>query len=236
MEQHNTNMSVAENSTNSFAVSQQSSAVLTEGELTMAPPLRYAGGNLGLSVGERDPVIHIVDATGKRFETHSIEWLLQNIEHFQPGRNQVQPLACAAIHYGLDAYDLMGADSSPKYNVVDDSGNVLLADASHISACIFADEYAEGRDFGAAGEFTLSIQRASRGAGDERHEGPLALLHHNLGVTDFEGIAVKSHAGRCGMMLEEVLWRIDQFNEADQAELLAALTKHFDLGEKAGAA
>jgi len=73
---------------------------------------------------------------------------------------------------------------------------------------------------------------------DWRHEGPLVLLNHSLGVTWFTGIAVRSHAGRCGMMLEEVLWRFDQFSAADQAELMAGLAKHFDLGqeETAGAA
>lgn len=64
---------------------------------------------------------------------------------------------------------------------------------------------------------------------DPRHEGPLALLHHNLGVTDFLGIAVKSHAGRCGMMLEEVLRRFDQFGPVDQSKLMLGLAKHFDM-------
>jgi len=73
---------------------------------------------------------------------------------------------------------------------------------------------------------------------DWRHEGPLVLLNHGLGVSWFTGIAVRSHVGRCGMMLEEVLWRFDQFGAADQAELMAGLAKHFDLGQRetAGAA
>lgn len=64
---------------------------------------------------------------------------------------------------------------------------------------------------------------------DTRHDGPLILLHHNLGVTSFLGIAVKSHAGRCGMMLEEVLRRFDQFGPVDQGKLMIGLAKHFDM-------
>lgn len=73
---------------------------------------------------------------------------------------------------------------------------------------------------------------------DWRHEGPLVLLNHGLGVSWFTGIAVRSHVGRCGMMLEEALRRFDQFSATDQAELMAGLAKHFDLGheETAGAA
>lgn len=73
---------------------------------------------------------------------------------------------------------------------------------------------------------------------DWRHEGPLVLLNQGLGVSWFTGVAVRSHVGRCGMMLEEVLRRFDQFGATDQAELMAGLSKHFDLGheETAGAA
>jgi hypothetical protein len=151
-------------------------------------PLRYTGGDLGLG-NDGDPTIYFVDSTGERYETNSVEWILRNIDHFEANRSQSQLLGCAAVHYGLGAWALFGADM-------------------------------------------YSIQRGRNGASDSRHEGPLVLLHHNLGVTSFEGIAVKSHVGRCGMMLEEVLWRFDQFGPADQAKLMTGLATHFDLGPR----
>lgn len=72
-------------------------------------PLRFAGGDLGLS-DRPDPWIEFWDGSGKRYLTHSVEWLLQNIDLFAPGRDQDQPLACAAHHYGLNCYALMGRE------------------------------------------------------------------------------------------------------------------------------
>ncbi len=72
-------------------------------------PLRYAGGDLGLGNGG-EPWIEFYDATGKKFLTHSVEWLLSNIDEFAPGRDQEQPLACAARHYGLNVFALMGRE------------------------------------------------------------------------------------------------------------------------------
>jgi hypothetical protein len=90
------------------------------------------------------------------------------------------------------------------------------------------------------GDVTIRRQCADDTMGDLRHEGPLTLLHHNLGVTTFTGIAVKSRTGRCGMMLEEVLRRFDQFGAVDQSKLMIGLAKHYDMvlaqDEVAGAA
>lgn len=72
-------------------------------------PLRYRGGDLGLG-NEGDPWIEFCDATGKRFLTHSVQWLLRNIDLFGTGRDQDQPLACAAHHYGLNTFALMGRE------------------------------------------------------------------------------------------------------------------------------
>jgi len=214
---------------------------LSDGSVdTMHLPLRYAGGDLGLVNGPQ-PWIEIVDASGRRYLTHSVEWILKNIGLFDTRRDQAQLLACAALHYGLGAHALMGADldnMSDVWNVCDSRGNVLLAGVSHCTASEAANEYISRS--GWEGDIRIRMQHAGTGFGDARHEGPLVLLHHNLGVTSFTGIAVKSHVGRCGMMLEEVLWRFDQFSDVDQAELLAGLAKHFDLApaqrEMAGAA
>lgn len=78
-------------------------------ESTMVPPLRYRGGDLGLC-DRANPWIEFQDATGKQFLTHSVEWLLGHIDQFAPGRDQDQPLAAAAIHYGLNVYALMGRE------------------------------------------------------------------------------------------------------------------------------
>lgn len=156
-------------------------------------PLRYLGGNLGLT-DTAEPWINFADASGARFLTHSVEWVLRHIESFKTGLDQIRLLNDAAMYLGLSAHALMGADMGT---------------------------LGESKD-------------------DWRHEGPLVLLSHCLGVSWFTGIAVRSHVGRCGMTLEEVLWRFDQFGTADQAELMAGLAKHFDLGqvqrETAGAA
>lgn len=84
------------------------SEIIQDGNLTILPPLLFAGGNLGLSIGGK-VFVDIEDAKFNRFVVYSAEWILRNIDHFQ-GRNQTQLLAGAAIHYGLDVYALMGRD------------------------------------------------------------------------------------------------------------------------------
>lgn len=161
--------------------------------LVLQVPLRYTGGDLGLT-GNAEPSIDFADSNGRRLYDQPLEWVLRHLDRFEEGQEQFRLLNDIAIHFGLGAYALMGAEMA---------------------------SLGESKD-------------------DWRHEGPLTLLHHNLGVTTFTGIAVRSHAGRCGMMLEEVLRRFDQFGATDQAELMAGLAKHFDLGkaqrETAGAA
>lgn len=215
--------------------------ILSQGVVeTVYLPLRYLGGDLGLT-NCAEPWIEIADSSGRRYLTHSVESVLKNIELFKEGRDRTQLLAAAARHYGLGVYALMGADLDNMcdvWDVRDGTGRVLLAGVTHSSACDAAEEYT-ARD-GWESDIHIKMRHPGNGAGDTRHEGPLELLHHNLGVTSFTGIAVKSHAGRCGMMLEEVLWRFDQFSQADQDMLLAGLAKHFDLAptqrEMAGAA
>lgn len=76
-------------------------------------PYQYAGGDLGLnSDSGTEPWIYFYDADGNRYLTHSVQWLLQNIDLFAQGRDQDQPLACAAVHYGLGVYALMGRPAS----------------------------------------------------------------------------------------------------------------------------
>ncbi|MGG7603514.1 hypothetical protein [Massilia sp. BKSP1R2A-1] len=241
MEQRNANTSVAEKSIVDFAIPQQKAGgVLIEGVHTIHLPLRFAGGNLGLGFGLDEITVYFVDAEGKRFKTESVQWLLTHVEDFVPGRDQDYVLAGAATQYGLGPYALMGFDFSAKWNVVDEHGNVVEEDLARSHAAELVDDEAAQRAWDSPAECSYRIERAPTPPGGERHEGPLVLLHHSLGVTDFEGVAVKSHAGRCGMMLEEVLWRLDQFSDDDQAEILAGLAKHFDMGdarvEAAGAA
>jgi len=64
------------------------------------PPFRYAGGNLGLG-SDKEPLIDFVDQTGQRWLTHSVEYILKEIDNFQ-GRDRDQLLAGAALHYGFD--------------------------------------------------------------------------------------------------------------------------------------
>lgn len=78
----------------------------------MATPLYYCGGNLGVQ-SAAEPFIAIEDSAGVRYETRSVEWLLQNIDHFAVGRSQDQALAHAAWHLGFDdVYALMGRAGS----------------------------------------------------------------------------------------------------------------------------
>lgn len=229
--------SISTTSTSAVDKPQQFAPIWHEGRFDSAfAPFRWAADDLGLG-NSGLPRIEFVDSTGNRFCTDSVEWILRNIHLFRVPRDQCRLLAGTALHYGLGAHALMGADldNIVRWDVCDVSGRVLQAGLTHRAAYLASEEY------GRMDAEEIRIQRARfDAAGDPRHEGPLVLLHHNLGVTTFTGIAVKSHAGRCGMMLEEALWRFDQFGAADQAQLLAGLAKHFDLGqaqrETAGAA
>lgn len=70
------------------------------------PPFTYDGGNLGL-VRSNKPSIYFYDAIGKRWLTHSVEYVLRNVDQFTGGRGPDQLLAAAALHYGLDAWALI---------------------------------------------------------------------------------------------------------------------------------
>ncbi|MEW6023570.1 MAG: hypothetical protein AB1807_15685 [Pseudomonadota bacterium] len=199
-------------------------------------PLHYVGGDLMLN-GSTDPEIDIFDGCGKKYCIHSVEWLLRHVAFFEAGMNQARLLMDAASHYGLGAHSLMGADLDgigDVWDVFDGAGRVWLRGVTHNEACEAGERF-KLRSYWVG---DVHIRMARDNYTDWRHEGPLTLLHHNLGVTTFTGIAVRSPVGRCGMMLEEVLRRFDQFGATDQADLMAGLAKHFDLGQKqtAGAA
>ena len=84
--------------------------MLVAGELaTLALPLRYRGGKL-VPTDSPHPWIEIADNKGRRLRVHSLEWLLFNIDLFAEGRDQDQPLACAAHHYELNTFALMGRE------------------------------------------------------------------------------------------------------------------------------
>lgn len=210
-----------------------------EGNALLQPPLRYTGGNLGFTASA-EPSVDFTDDAGRRFYDQPLEWALRHIDSFKTGLDQIRLLSDAAVHLGLGMHALMGADlddMSDAWDVLDGAGRAWLKHVPHHEAV------AAGERFKLRPHWIGDVcVRLSRGDSKEdwRHEGRLTLLHHNLGVTTFTGVAVRSHAGRCGMMLEEVLWRFDQFSAADQAELMAGLAKHFDLGqaqrETAGAA
>lgn len=61
----------------------------------------------------------------------------------------------------------------------------------------------------------------------DRHDGPLHLLNHNLGIEDPVFVSARSHVGGVGMDLEEALRRIDQFDAKGQQQLLAGVVAHF---------
>jgi hypothetical protein len=68
------------------------------GGLVLHAPLCVGSSTLGFG----DPVwIDIVDSTGFRVTTHSVETVLQIIEHFEE-RECMSLLAGAAFHYGFD--------------------------------------------------------------------------------------------------------------------------------------
>lgn len=190
-------------------------------------PLRYTGGNLGLTASA-GPSIDFADAAGRRFYDQPLEWALRHIEFFKTGLDQVRLLNDAAVHLGLGAHALMGADldgMGDVWDVLDGAGRVWLKGVTYNEASEAGERFKLRSHW--VGDVHIRLSRDNYT--DSRHEGPLTLLHHNLGITTFTGIAVRSHVGRCGMMLEEVLRRFDQFGAADQAELMAGLAKHFDL-------
>jgi len=239
MANHNVNTGNSQKATNCIKIPHDLALVSLDAQW-MHLPLRYAGGDLGLGNGG-EPWIQFQDSVGSAYTTHSVDWVLKNIDWFAAGQGQTQLLAAAALHYGLGAYALMGADLDNMcdvWDVRDSAGRVLLAGVTHSEASNVANSYMQGPDW--IGDVTIRRQCTDDSMRDPRHEGPLVLLHHNLGVTNFLGIAVRSHAGRCGMMLEEVLRRFDQFGPVDQGKLMIGLAKHFDMvqarEEMAGAA
>jgi hypothetical protein len=63
-------------------------------------PLRFGGGNLGLlCADEGEPIVCIVDDTGRCFTTSSVEFILQHIDNFYNERDRMSLLAAAALHY-----------------------------------------------------------------------------------------------------------------------------------------
>lgn len=205
-------------------------AVLVEEGVTLFLPLQYTGGDLGLG-NEGAPWIHFKDANGTSFLTHSIQWLLKNIDSFAEGRDREQSLSGAAIHYGLDVRALLGRDQL--CNVCTPSDEVLLAGVSHEAASWACATYMERPE----STIRLHIRFLGRykpSTADSSHEGPLVLLHELPGVSSDKIIAIKSHVGICHVALEEASRRIEQFSRADQTALLAILASHYETNEYCG--
>ncbi len=85
------------------------------------PPLRLLADDLGLG-NRHGPRIDFLDSTGARWTTDSVEFILRNIDHFS-GRHRLTLLTGAALHYGLDAYALMGAQHLAASNPPDGAHN-----------------------------------------------------------------------------------------------------------------
>ena len=74
------------------------------------PPFCYGGGDLGLnSDNGLEPWIYFFDHHGEQWLTHSVEFVLRRIHHFEDSRRgrRDQLLAAAAVHYGMDAWALI---------------------------------------------------------------------------------------------------------------------------------
>ncbi|WP_137172227.1 hypothetical protein [Massilia sp. HP4] len=199
------------------------SAFLIDGGLTFRLPLRYDGGDLGL--GNRgEPWIYFTDDNSKRFLTHSVEWLLKNIDSFAEGCCRDQPLASAASHYGLDVHALFGRDQLCDLRMP--SGEILLSDVSYEAASWAREEYMRRPEWKGRlhvrflGRFGISIS-------DNRYDGPLILLQHGLTSSGGNSIAIRSHCGCFSLELEEVLSRIEQFSHAHQTELLMGVNNRY---------
>jgi len=68
---------------------------------TPLPPYVWAGCNLGPGTAF-EPMVDFVDSMGQRWMTHSVEYILANIDHFPDERDRHRLLAGAALHYGFD--------------------------------------------------------------------------------------------------------------------------------------
>ena len=199
-----------------------SSAVLIDGELTMHLPLRYDGGDL--SLGNRGiPWIYFIDDNGRRFLTHSVEWLLKNIDSFADGRYRDQPLACAAIHYGLDVHALFGRDQL--CDLCRSSGEILLANVSYEEASWARDEYM-GRPEWKGKLHVRFLGRFGTSSSDNRYDGPLILLPDGLKSSGSKSVAIRNY-GRSSIDLEEALSRVEQFSHAHQTEILMGVSNRY---------
>jgi hypothetical protein len=192
------------------------------------PPFRYLGGNLGLGSSPH-VTVHIIDANDDRWDVqNNVEWLLRNIDHFH-GRCRWSLLAGAGFVYGHSAYHLWGADLEPMfdiYDLIDGGGKVWRKRIPYYQAWEAGERLSKTPHW--VGEVRIERSKIDYRK-NPTHAGPLKLLSHCFGECSVTCLAVRSPAGRCGMFLEEVLWRIDQFDERDQAELMASLASHFEL-------
>lgn len=198
-------------------------------DINPAPPWQLHSSTLGLSEGID---VRFLDGTGSCWETESVEFVLRNIDSFADKRDQMRLLYTAAVHYGFeDTWTLiLGREpAEPRYDLFDDAGRLLLADVTHEAAWCVTQQLEKLP--GWASGFRYVLQRSGQArAGllwDWRHEGPLVLMDHSLGIDNFPCLFVRSHVGGCCVMLEEVLRRLDQFSDEDQARLLSALEQHF---------
>ncbi|WP_312488266.1 hypothetical protein [Massilia timonae] len=197
--------------------------VLIYGDLTLHLPLRYAGGDLGLGNRGR-PWIYFIDDNGTRFLTHSVEWLLKNIDSFAEGRYRDQPLACAANHYGLDVHALFGRDQL--CDLRKSSGEILLANVSYDEASWARDEYIRRPEW----KDKLHIRflgHFGTSTSNNRYDGPLILLPDGLNSSGNNSIAIRSHLGFLSIDLEEALSRVEQFSHAHQTELLMGVSNRY---------
>ncbi|WP_187271579.1 hypothetical protein [Massilia arenae] len=200
-----------------------SSAVLIDGDLTLRLPLHYDGGNLGLSNRGR-PKIHFIDDNSKHFLTDSVEWLLKNIDSFAEGRSRDQPLACAAIHFGLDAHALFGRDQL--CDLSKSSGEILLANVSYEEASWARDEFMRRPEW--TGKLYIRyLGRFRTSTSDNRYDGPLILLRDGLTFSGSHSVGIRSHYGYSRIDLAEALSRLEQFSHAHQTELLMGVSNRY---------
>lgn len=198
-------------------------------DINPVPPFRLHSSTLGMA--ERVD-IRLLDQTGTCWETESVEFVLRNLDSFADERDRKRLLFDAAVHFGFeDTWTLiLGREpAEPRYDLFDDAGRLLLANVTHEAAwCVTL--HLEKLPGWASG-FRYVLRRDSQArAGllwDWRHEGPLVLMDHSLGIDNFPCLFVRSHVGGCCVMLEEVLRRLDQFSDEDQARLLSELEQHF---------
>lgn len=129
---------------------------------------------------------------------------------------------------------LRSADDAERYDLLDESGRILLLGATHHEVCRAGQACMRLPGWIGSVRYCLVDECAPRKGllWPWRHEGPLKLVRQHYG-NGTARVYAEAHAGPCALTLEEAMRRLDQFSDDDESILLTALANHFGIDPRA---